>query len=195
MAQNGQGLRLFRDVAGQPKPSCYLQGISFENKQISGVRYLSDTEEIVNATWSLFQHDGAAAFQSSEKSSLPPPVSGKDFPGEQTQKWNDRQIRRINRHPVECIEDRAPERISLTEGWLNWNGDFNNPNVSEDDSAADNESDIENENSIEDSEWPEQRDVSATPKLPGVIRPTPSSRIQVEEVLMTVNAIETRRNR
>ena len=82
----------------------------------------------------------------------------------------------------------------VTEGWLNWNGEVDNSNVSEDDRAEDNESDIEKENSIEDSGWPEQRDVSATPKVPGLIRPTPMSRIQTEKVWMTINAIETRRN-
>jgi len=28
IAQNGQGSQLFGDVAGQPKPMCYLEGIS-----------------------------------------------------------------------------------------------------------------------------------------------------------------------
>jgi len=33
-----------------------------QNKQMTTVRYISDTEEIVKALWSLIQHDGAAAF-------------------------------------------------------------------------------------------------------------------------------------
>jgi len=37
-----------------------------DNKQITAVEYISDTEVIVKASRSLFQHDGAAAFQLSE---------------------------------------------------------------------------------------------------------------------------------
>jgi len=33
-----------------------------QNKQMSAVGYISDTEQIVKASWSLFQHDRAAAF-------------------------------------------------------------------------------------------------------------------------------------
>jgi len=84
--------------------------------------------------------------------------------------------------------------ISDTEDWLNWNGDLDNPNDSEDDYVADIESDIEQDNSIEDPECPEQRDVSAASNVPGLIRPTRKSKRQAEHVLMTVNAIETRRN-
>jgi hypothetical protein len=51
------------------------------NKQMTGVGYISDTEEIVKASWSLFQHAGVAAFTLSESSSLPPALSAKDLPG------------------------------------------------------------------------------------------------------------------
>jgi hypothetical protein len=67
---------------------------------------------------------------------------------------NVRRIRRINRHPVESDEDSAPERISDTEDWLNWNGDLDNPNDSEQDCSADDDSDIEHNNCIEDPECP-----------------------------------------
>jgi len=56
--------------------------------QMNAVGYISDTEEIVNAIWSLFQHDGAAAFKLSERSPLQPPLSAKDLPGGQTQILN-----------------------------------------------------------------------------------------------------------
>ena len=56
------------------------------NKQMTVVGYIRDTEKIVNASWSLFQHDGVAAFELSERSPLPPPVSGKDLPGGRTEK-------------------------------------------------------------------------------------------------------------
>jgi len=86
-----------------------------QNKQMTAVGYLSDTEEIVKASWSLFQHDGAAAFILSERSPLPPAVSAKGLPGGRTQILNVRRIRRINRHPVESDEDSTPESISDTD--------------------------------------------------------------------------------
>jgi len=46
-----------------------------QNKQMTAMAYISDTEEIVKASCSLFQHDGAAAYKSSERSPLPPPLS------------------------------------------------------------------------------------------------------------------------
>jgi len=69
------------------------------------------------------------------------------------------------------------------------------PNDSEDDCAADDESDIEQNNGIEDSESPEQQDVSAAPNVPGLVWPTRKSKRQAEKVLVTVNAVETRRNK
>jgi len=51
------------------------------HKQMPTVGYISDTEEIIKALWQLFQHDGAAAFELSERYSLLPPVSAKDLPG------------------------------------------------------------------------------------------------------------------
>ena len=108
---------------------------------------------------------------------------------------NVRSIRRIHCHPVESDEHSAPESISDTEDWLNWNGDLDNPNDSEEDWAADDDSDIEHNNCIEDPECTEQQDVSAAPNVPGLVRPTRKSERQAEKVLMTVNAAETRRNK
>jgi len=34
-----------------------------QNKQMTALGYISDTEEIVKASWSNFQHDGEAAFR------------------------------------------------------------------------------------------------------------------------------------
>jgi len=151
-----------------------------QNKQMAGVEYISDKEEIVKASWALFQHDGAAAFKLSERSPLPPALSAKDLPGGRTQILNVHQNWRINRHPVESDEDSAPECISDTNDWLNWIGDLDNPNHREDDCAADDESDIEHNTGIEDSECPEQQDVSAAPNVPGVVRRTPKSKRQAE---------------
>jgi len=116
---------------------------------------------MVNASWSLFQHDGAAAFKLSERCPLPPPLSVKDLSGGQTPILNARRIRKINRHPVESDEDSAPESISDTEDWLNLNGDLDNPTDSEDDCRADFQSDIEQDKNIEYPGSREQRDVSA----------------------------------
>jgi hypothetical protein len=69
-----------------------------------------------------------------------------------------------------------------------------NPNDSEDDCTVADESDIEHSNDIEDSEYPEQRDVSAAPIVPGLVRPTQKSKRQAKQVLLTVNAVETWRN-
>jgi hypothetical protein len=137
-----------------------------QNKQMTAVGYISDPEEIVKSSWSLFQHDGAAVFKLLERSPLPPALSAKDLPGGRTQILNVHCIRRINRHPVESDKDSAPESISDTEDWLNWNGDLGNPNDSKEDCAADNDSNIEHNNCIEDPECPEQLDVSAAPHVP-----------------------------
>jgi len=166
-----------------------------QHKQMTAIGYIADTEEIVKASWSLFQHDGAAAFKFSERSPLPPALSAKDLPGGRIQILNVHQMWTINLHPVESDEDSAPESISDTHNWLNGNGDLDNPNDSEDDCAADYESDIEHSNGIEDLECPDQQDVSAAPNVPGLVRPSRKSTRQVPEVLVTVNAIEMRRNK
>jgi hypothetical protein len=97
-----------------------------QNNQMTTVGYISDTEESVKASWSLFQHDGAAAFKLSERSPLPPALSAKDLPGVRTQILHVRRIRRINRHPVESDDDSALESIWDTDDWLNRNGDLDN---------------------------------------------------------------------
>jgi hypothetical protein len=66
-----------------------------QNKRMTEVQYISDTEEIVKASWSLFQHDGAAGFKLSERSPLPPALSAKDLPGGRNQILNVHRIRRI----------------------------------------------------------------------------------------------------
>jgi hypothetical protein len=55
-----------------------------QNKQMTALGYISDTEVSVKASWSLFQHDGVAAFQFAERSPLPPAMSAKDLPGGRT---------------------------------------------------------------------------------------------------------------
>ena len=50
------------------------------------------------------------------------------------------------------------------------------------------------DNCIKASESPEHWVVSAAPNVPGLIRPTLRSTKMVEQGLMTVSAMETRRN-
>jgi hypothetical protein len=52
-----------------------------QNKQMTAVGYILDTEEVVKAPWSLFQHYGASVFKLSERSPLPQALSAKDHPG------------------------------------------------------------------------------------------------------------------
>jgi hypothetical protein len=59
-----------------------------QNKQMTAVGYISDTEEIVNTSWTNFQHDGAAAFKLSERSPQPPALSANDLLGGRTQILN-----------------------------------------------------------------------------------------------------------
>ena len=165
-----------------------------QNKQMTAIGYISDIEEIVKASWSHFQHDGAAAFKLSERSPLPPALSAKDLPGGRTQILNVRRIWRINCYPVESDKDSTPESISDSENWLNCNGNLDNPNDSEDNCAANDEWDIEHKYGIEDPECPEQQDVSVAPNVPGLVRPTRKSSRQAEKVLVTVNAVEARWN-
>jgi len=140
-----------------------------QNKQMTAVGYDSDTEEIVKESWSNFQPDGVAAFKLSERLQLPPALSAKDLPGGRSQELNVSQIKRIDCHGAKSDEDIAPESISDTQIWLDQNGDLVNPNQSEDDWEANNESNIELDNGLEDPESPEQLDDSATPNVPRLI--------------------------
>jgi len=71
---------------------------------------------------------------------------------------------------------------------------LDNPIDSEEDCAADGESDIEHNNGIEDPECPEQKDVSGAPNLPGLVQPSRKSKRQAEKLLVTVIAAKTRKN-
>jgi hypothetical protein len=48
-----------------------------QNKQMTAIGYISDTEEIIKPSWSNFHHDGAAAFKLSEKLPVPPALSSR----------------------------------------------------------------------------------------------------------------------
>jgi len=95
----------------------------------------------------------------------------------------------------ESDQESAPDTISDNENLLIRNGALDIPNYSEDDCASDNESDIKYNNSREELECTEQQDVSTTPNVPRLVSPTQKSKRQAEKVLVTVHAIETRRNK
>jgi len=50
-------------------------------KELTAIWYISDLEEIVKVSFSLFEQDGAAALELSERSPLQPALSAKNFPG------------------------------------------------------------------------------------------------------------------
>ena len=80
---------------------------------------------------------------------MPPALSAKDLPEERTLVLNVRRFKRIDRPSAESDEDSSPVSISDTENWLHWNGDCDNPNDSEDDWEADNETDMKLDNGSE----------------------------------------------
>jgi hypothetical protein len=108
-----------------------------QNKQKTAVGYISDMDEIVKPSWLLFQHEGAAAFNLSKRSPLPPALPTKNVPGRRTQILKFRRIWRINCYPVESDKDNTPGNISDTDDWLNWNGHLDNQNNRDYDWTAD----------------------------------------------------------
>jgi hypothetical protein len=89
---------------GSQNPRAMQNESCAQNKQMTAVGYISDTEEIVTSFWPLFEHYGVAGFKWSERSHLTPALSEMDLPGGRTQILNVRHIPRINRHTVEGDE-------------------------------------------------------------------------------------------
>jgi len=164
------------------------------NKQMTALQCISDMDEIVQASWSLFQHAGEAAFKLSARSPLAPALTAKDFPGGQTQIVNAGSIRRINRHTVRRDKDSAPESVSDTDDWVYWNGDLHNPNDSENDCAVDDDSHIPHINSSEHPQCPEQEVVNAVRNIARLVWPIWKSMRYAEKVLVMLNAVELGRN-
>jgi hypothetical protein len=130
----------------------------------------------------------------SEKSPVPPALSANNLPGGRTILLNICQINRINGHAAESDENRSPDSISDTENWLNWNADLDNRNDSEDNWEAGNESDMEWNNGSDDSDTPEQPNVSAVPNVPRLIWPILTATKKVQKALIMVNIPETSSN-
>jgi len=108
-------------------------------------------------------------------------LSAKDLPGSQTEILNICLIWSINHHPVESDEHATRETILDTTNWLHWTGDLDNSNDSEDNCAAENESDIEKINGIGHLECSEQRDVRVAPNVPRLVGPVWKSMKQAEK--------------
>jgi hypothetical protein len=121
---------------------------------MTAIRYISDTKEIVKASWSTIQLDGMAEFKLSERSPVLRTLSTDDIHWEWTPVWNMNPIITIAWHLAESDEDSAPESISDTENWFDWNGDCNIPNHSEDDWKTANESDLPATQLHEGSRYP-----------------------------------------
>jgi len=103
---------------------------------------------------------------------LPPDLTAKELPGGQTQILTVRQVRTICHHPVQCGMDSRPEILSDTENSLNWNRHLQNPNCSIGDCVADIESEIVQDNQRKHTKCAELQDVSATPNVAELTRPT-----------------------
>jgi hypothetical protein len=78
---------------GSQTPQATQKEFQAQNKQMTAVGYISDTKEIVKASWLNLHHDSVAAFKLSEKSPVPPALSANDLPGRQTEELNVRQIK------------------------------------------------------------------------------------------------------
>jgi hypothetical protein len=114
-----------------------------------------------------------------------------DVRGEQTQVWNVNQITRINCHTVDMDDDGTSETIMDAKTWLNWNGNLDNANNSNDICTADGKSDIEQDTGIKDLKSAGQWDMmNAKENVPGLIWPIRQSKSQTEQVLAMVNALE-----
>jgi len=154
----------------------------------------SDMEDIVKASWSLYQRDVAAPYNLSQRSPLPPVLTGKVLSRRQSPILNVRQIGRINRHPVESDEDSGGEIMLDPELRLNWNDDMDKENYCEDICVADIESETDEWYGIQEPESPEPWDVSAVPHVPRLFQPTWKSERQAKEPLAMGYAIETKKN-
>jgi len=155
-----------QNLCGTVKESCV------QNKQMTAVEYISDTEEIIKASWWNFQPDGAVAFEMSESSPVPPALSAKDLPGAQTWDLHVHQIEIIDHHWAEHDEDCRLGSISDSKNCPNWNDDYDNSNASKDHWEAHYKSNLELDNVIKAPEILEYTDVSVASNFAAFTWPT-----------------------
>jgi len=162
-----------------------------ENKQITPVEYISDSEEIMKAIWSNFQHISVAAFNLLGWLPMVSALFAQVLHGGEIQVLNIYCLRRIECDSAEHNEDGAPQGISDINNLLKWKCVFDDWNESEDDLEGDVESGIEQDTFIDNLISPERQNVSATSNVSGLIWPTERSKNQAEPRFMIVNAIES----
>ena len=100
---------------------------------------------------------------------------------------------RFECHSSECDVVSPPGSISDTINQLGWNRDLCNPNASDDNCEADDESNKEKCSAVQASKFPEHRIMSSMLIVPGLTQPTRKSMKLSENGLGTVSAIETNR--
>ena len=136
-----------------------------EQKQMTDVGDISDTEEIIKASWLIIHQDGAAAFKLAEWSALRPALAAKYLPGGRTQVLNVCRIETIDCRPAKSDEESEPEYISDTQYCLDGNSESENSNMRDVDWEADDESNFELLNGIVASSIAEHCDVYAAPNV------------------------------
>jgi len=156
---------------GSQIPSATQKKSCIQSTQMPAVGYISDTEVILKASWSNFEHNCVVAFELLERSLLPPALSAKDFSGGWTQVWNVNQINTMDCHPVECNVVHPPESILHTEICLHWICNLDNRNDNADNWKVDDKSNVELDNAIEDVKCQEQWEESAIPIVPRLVQP------------------------
>lgn len=88
------------------------------NQHITAVGCISDTEENINASWSYFQHDRAAAFNMLKRSPVPPALSPNNLPSGQSELLRCNRILSIDYCPARSDENTAPDSICDTKHLL-----------------------------------------------------------------------------
>jgi hypothetical protein len=76
-------------------------------------------------------------------------MSGKNLSAGQTQVLNVHEIKQIYHHSAKIDQANESASIRTAKNWLNWNCDFNYPNVCKDDRKEDNESEMKQHNGVE----------------------------------------------
>jgi len=180
ITKNCKHLPLCRDRAGKPEPTCYRDKISNSHKEMATIGYISDTGEILKTSWWQFQHECAAEFKLSERSPVLPALFAKNLPGGQPKILYVLRIRIIDHHTVIRADANAPESISDSTHWINWNVNCDYPTERGDDCMADGESDTDHNNGFENPACSEQQDVGAERNIPRLVRPTLKSKGEAE---------------
>jgi len=182
-------------VAGQPKPTCYTEGILRSRKAAGSCRihfgHGRECQSILvtlSICWSgCIQIIRKITLASSSVCKGPPWGRNSNIYSLPNQKNQSSSSRR-------WWGSRTWKRFGHGN-WFNWIGDLDRPTDREDNWVAAGESDLEQDIGIEDPECLDLWDVSATPNVPGLIRPTRKSQRQAENVMVMVNAMETQRKK